>query len=493
MAPRPTRIMVCTNAHADEVLTLQTTVEYSTAVQIISEYVSDSTLHEVIPRLVSGATVESVANFLCGTTAKEYDCDDDDGNVHRFLPESTTTSSQSSSSSSCVLSVSAGNPDVYLDHKCGVATFSSSCARYHGDIKVTHTDECSSQDIEETVTDILMELYHDRDFCLTLLDYTADGQVVDLGRVVFGEKIGSGSGSGSSGSGGSGSGYDEEPAVTSTITEASESRSAEGLNAGGIALLAAMGALAALALLLLFLWQRRRRRNRNNDNDAKSIHTNWSDPTADNSYLKPDFHDLGLQHSTADVHRCTSAFCEVCNRPNLGQVHLLSVGKLDLAGMQVQAEQEEQQQQQYDDDDDMDDSANNDLVPDSIYRIDDEEDNTFQDQGEPQEEEEEGMVARGAMDQDNQSGQTSLGAILDADPQEEGTSPRGVSPREEESILSYVQEDPDGYAFVRTERIEKDGNDLEKAPRRGNFGVRVFQPKAVTPPQDDPNVNTVTL
>jgi hypothetical protein len=92
------------------------------------------------------------------------------------------------------------------------------------------------------------------------------------------------------------------------------------MNAAGKATVACFALVALFVGTALYV----RHRNRQLDSDDKSVHTQWSNKTDDNSYLRPDWHDLLFRHSKMDVHKCKSAMCEVC-QPNLGLVHTVRV------------------------------------------------------------------------------------------------------------------------------------------------------------------------
>jgi hypothetical protein len=100
-----------------------------------------------------------------------------------------------------------------------------------------------------------------------------------------------------------------------------------GLTPGGIALVTLVVLASLLIFAFLFVWRRHViRRNRRLEDEMKSIRTSWSQQSRDGngSYLTADFNDLARRHTKLNVHKCKSAFCEVC-RPNLGVVHMMAV------------------------------------------------------------------------------------------------------------------------------------------------------------------------
>ncbi|KAL7556911.1 hypothetical protein ACA910_019284 [Epithemia clementina (nom. ined.)] len=109
--------------------------------------------------------------------------------------------------------------------------------------------------------------------------------------------------------------------------------------------------LALLLLLLLWLLCRHCRKDKEAEkkieDDLKSLRTTWSNSNtsaggksfasgSNGSYMTADMHNLALQHSKLDVHKCKSATCEIC-RSNIGKVDMLPVGQSDASAARALA------------------------------------------------------------------------------------------------------------------------------------------------------------
>jgi hypothetical protein len=307
---RPTRIVICTSVSEDvfALTQLTTEVEYSYAVQL------DQTTNEVssydweidIPKWVSGATVDALADSLCG--GEDEVVPDDPLTRRRDL------------ANDCILSVSSGPRDVRMDYET-CSTPGASCARalYSGSVKVTHTIDCS-QFIEEVVMDVLKSLF-DSDEFFAAINENAGKEGINVVGVNFTEAIRDPTPEPSTPEP---TPAPQDASIVASVFQA-EPEDNNGITSGGKTMIAASALLVASMFTLLLVWRRKHsRRRRKLHDDLRSIKTDWSTDTADKDYMKPDFYDLALSHSKLDVHHCNSGMCRVC-RPNLGLVNMLPV------------------------------------------------------------------------------------------------------------------------------------------------------------------------
>lgn len=282
---RPTKLVVCKNVEA-EVFALSTIFDYAYLVELqeASDEVPTEVLTDTLPELTSGASVEAVAAAICGDP--------------------------------CMVSVSDGQADQYTGNCTASANTQQSCSLYDGSIKVVHTPECERDAVRAAVKAALEDSVDTEPFLNSVNNGSLDVTVTDVDLYVKPTVV-----------------AEAEPIDSAPVasTGAIFSASEGGLTTGA-KVITAFGTLAMLAFLLALCWivaawRRNKERYRQKmEDDERSLRTDWSSPTDDNSFLRPDFHDLALQHSKLDVHKCHSALCTVCN-PNLGVVNMVTVGR----------------------------------------------------------------------------------------------------------------------------------------------------------------------
>jgi hypothetical protein len=283
---RATKLAVCKNNVEAEVIALSTILNYKYLVELKEEpdEVAMEVLTDMLPELTSGASVESVADAICGNP--------------------------------CMVSVSGGDADSYIGSCSSSANLQQSCSLYDGSIKVVHNNECERDAVRDAVMAALEDSVGTEPFLGLVnngsLDITATN--IDLYDKSEEEEE-----------------EDNDDNAPVASTGAIFSTSGGGLTTGA-KIITAFGCLAMMALFMalcwiVVAWRRTQERYRQKlEDDERSLRTDWSLPTDDNSFLKPDFYDLALQHSKLDVHKCHSALCTVCN-PNLGVVNMVNVSR----------------------------------------------------------------------------------------------------------------------------------------------------------------------
>jgi hypothetical protein len=295
---RPTKLVVCKNVEA-EVFALSTIFNYAYLVELeeASDGVPMEVLTDALPQLTSGASVESVAAAICGDP--------------------------------CMVSVSGGQADLYTGNCTASADPRQSCSLYDGSIKVVHTPECERDAVRAAVKVALEESVDTEPFLNSVNNGSLDVSVTDVDLYVKPTGVQQVEAEPEAEP-------EPEPVDTAPVpsTNAVFSSSEGGLTTGA-KIITAFGTIAMMALLLALCWiaaawrrstERHRQNRQKLEDDERSLRTDWSSPTDDNSFLKPDFYDLALQHSKLDVHKCHSALCTVCN-PNLGVVNMVTVAR----------------------------------------------------------------------------------------------------------------------------------------------------------------------
>jgi hypothetical protein len=284
---RPTKLVVCKNVEAT-VFAISTIFNYAYLVELqeASDEVPMEVLTDTLPQLTSGASVESVAGAICGDP--------------------------------CMVSVSGGQADQYTGNCTASANAQQSCSVYDGSIKVVHNTECKSDAVRAAVKVALEESIDTEPFLDSVNNGSMNVKVTDVDLYVKPTEVAE---------------AEPEPVDSTPVasTGAVFASSKGGLTTGA-KIITAFGTFAMMALLLALCWivaawRRDTERQRQKlEDDERSLRTDWSSPTDDNSFLKPDFYDLALQHSKLDVHKCHSALCTVCN-PNLGVVNMVTVAR----------------------------------------------------------------------------------------------------------------------------------------------------------------------
>lgn len=191
----------------------------------------------------------------------------------------------------CIISVSSGEVAQRVSECTPSLDNSVSCDIFADQFSVLHTEDCTAEEVTASSMALIEEGIESGSFLSSVNALTAGSGVTVTLIEMYGDSMVS-----------------------------SEATAQTGLSAGGKSAVAIF-VLAAVGMVGFFI---ARHRNRNSGDDEKSVHTQWSNKTDDNSYLKPDWHDIFSRHSKLDVHKCKSALCEVCS-PNLGVVHTLRV------------------------------------------------------------------------------------------------------------------------------------------------------------------------
>jgi hypothetical protein len=244
-------------------------------------------LNEELPALVQGASVETAAEYFCdGAVVQNSTTATTDGGARRLAL------------SDCIVLLSTGPLGVLKGNCTPTLDESESCNEYSDSFFILHTDECTPSEVIETSislisTGVTLPVFYEA------VNARSKGTLVTKVSVIA------------------------DPSISSAEAAVGPA----GLTAGGIALVTLVVLASLLIFAFLFVWRRHVvRRNRRLAEDNKSIRTSWSQQSkdGDGSYLTADFNDLARRHTKLNVHKCKSAFCEVC-RPNLGVVHMLSV------------------------------------------------------------------------------------------------------------------------------------------------------------------------
>lgn len=287
--PRATKLVVCNNVEP-EVIALSTIFNYAYLVELqeASDKVPMEVLTDTLPQWTSGASVESVAAAICGDP--------------------------------CMVSVSEGQADRYTGKCTASADPQQSCSLYDGSIKVVHNTECERDVVRAAVKAALEGSVNTEPFLDLVNKGGLNVKVTDVDLYVKPTTVAEPE-------------PEPEPVDNAPVasTGAIFATTGGGLTTGA-KIITAFGTLAMMALLLVFCWiyaawrRNTERYKQKMEDDERSLRTDWSSPTDDNSFLKPDFHDLALQHSKLDVHKCHSALCTVCN-PNLGVVNMVTVAR----------------------------------------------------------------------------------------------------------------------------------------------------------------------
>ncbi|GKY96654.1 hypothetical protein MPSEU_000625000 [Mayamaea pseudoterrestris] len=318
---RTTTTVVCQTVSDAASKRLDVTLQYSIETDTSDANLPLDYLNEIVPSLVVEEAITSVANDVCNVqAAKVANEEDDDDIVHddtsashsgsadkSALDESTPSNRrQLAVDSDCIISVSSGAPGKRVSTCTPSLADSVSCDVFEDSFSILHTGECNEDDILSESMDAIVQGIGSKDFLVSVNEETSEsGVTVTLIELLESEN---GDNTGATGAGATTSQY---------------SAKSTGMNVAGKSVVACLALVALFGMSTLYVHSRNQRlKNRNNDD--KSVHTQWSNKTDDNSYLKPDWHDLLFRHSKMDVHKCKSVLCDVC-QPNLGLVHTVRV------------------------------------------------------------------------------------------------------------------------------------------------------------------------
>lgn len=337
---RSKTIIVCQNLPEAMSQRLDVSIQYIVETDTEDADIPESFLDEEIPKLVAEQAISSVADSICIPLDTQANNDDDDDQAGRDeeptteeTPDNHARSFSASYSGSrsvagrqtmdeskpsgrsngkgnirllsvnsdCILSVSSGAPGQRSSSCNPSLPASASCDIFDDTISILHTGDCSDEEIIADVLSAISQGIGSSDFLSSVNEKSQESGVTVTLIELF-------------------DGNDDQVLAGITTGQAA---AATGMSAGGKA---AMACLALVALFVASALYARRRTRSLDDGDEKSVHTQWSNKTDDNSYLKPDYHDLLFRHSKLDVHKCKSALCEVC-QPQLGLVHTVRVPK----------------------------------------------------------------------------------------------------------------------------------------------------------------------
>jgi hypothetical protein len=343
---RPTTLVGCSQT-SSAIVSFKTIVGFVYSVETNTLNMTDTMIEDHIPAYLSGAMIDAVGAEICDgvivsttnnttttdtTTATNTNTTGTGNNGDANTSNTTSTKNKKR----CALTVSAGPSDEYVG-TCEPTerNVSKSCLLYEGYLQITHTEDCSSDDIADNTiailedavdTDSFIDDINDRRNVLNKRPSANEEPVVIVTDVDLRKRL--------------------ENNQTIAGIGSGEYESMNSLNDGISTMAMVLFILLGLILLLLIgllCWYRRRQlalRRLNElklqksraakaafDDDVKSIKTDWSNGAGDDtSYTKPDFYDLGLVHKTVDVHVCRSALCPICAvQKNLGRVQMISV------------------------------------------------------------------------------------------------------------------------------------------------------------------------
>eukprot|EP00523_Entomoneis_sp_CCMP467_P007829 CAMPEP_0168742378 /NCGR_PEP_ID=MMETSP0724-20121128/13005_1 /TAXON_ID=265536 /ORGANISM="Amphiprora sp., Strain CCMP467" /LENGTH=468 /DNA_ID=CAMNT_0008789925 /DNA_START=147 /DNA_END=1553 /DNA_ORIENTATION=- len=250
----------------------------------------------------------------------------------------------------CILMIHIGVDDKLHDdqsHNCTGMVGDGTCFLYDGDIKIIHADTCNKTEIRDFFVDVMTNStigMGSDNFIGTVneratpgtTDDGSGGSTVVVDDEVIDVRLADPNSSGED---------NDPPPVIAGIAAGGITTTQTSVNAGGWAMTALVALLLLLLLgLLLFVRRRSRKRQDKLEDDMQSLHSAWTNKSSDGtslagtsfapsvakSYMTADMHNLALQHSKLDVHKCKSAMCEIC-RPNMGHLELLPVSQSEMS------------------------------------------------------------------------------------------------------------------------------------------------------------------
>jgi hypothetical protein len=306
---RTTTNVVCQTVPSAATQNLDISLQYIVETDTTEAAIPQDVLSNVIPSLFAQEAITSVAGSMCPVQTAGIGTDDGGINLRGGSSASASADPPMANpggrllamlSSNCIISVSSGAPGKRLSSCTPSLAKSQSCDVFEDTFSILHTGNCTDKEIVyESVLAIGNDIASSSFLASVNQQTKASGVAVTLIEL-------------NKGSNGQ--------AVVSALTT-SYAKSATGMNVAGKAVLACLALVAVFVTGALYV----RHRNRSMDSsDDKSVHTQWSNKTDDNSYVKPDWHDLLYRHSKMDVHKCKSVLCDVC-QPNLGLVHTVRV------------------------------------------------------------------------------------------------------------------------------------------------------------------------
>lgn len=245
-----------------------------------------------LPPLVDGASVEAIADLLC-------DLDTTRRKLGDFLQggeiDHGRRATELDKIAACVVSVSTGNPDQAIGF-CEPSSGDRSCFENQGDIRIIHTADCDSEEIEAAALTALRAAMPTNRYLEPINSrITQENTEVLLVSIIDRE---------------------DKSKVVSSINAGYEEPQDTQLSVAAIFFV--VFAISLLLALLIFLccWRHRvLSQKRQLDDDLRSIKTDWSgdDGRGNRRFLPADFHNLSLRPSNVDVHKCASGICAVCN------------------------------------------------------------------------------------------------------------------------------------------------------------------------------------
>ncbi len=184
-----------------------------------------------------------------------------------------------SNSLPCVLSITSGSRDVFLNEISSCAT----CGWYSGSVVVSYTDLCEKDQVVDAVLNFLTAGSGESDL-LQIANPLAQSDAINLTSVTFTEHPEEPT--------------DEEPALSSELDDApSDHAFNEGLTRAGIAVISLLGAFLVFLLVVWFV-RRKVTKKGKPDDDAQSTKTAKSTPFVDRD--RPEQSTPGSLHATID-------------------------------------------------------------------------------------------------------------------------------------------------------------------------------------------------
>jgi hypothetical protein len=290
---RPTTAMICNRIDTDDVA--RTDINYFYKVELNDpELEFPSTFVESdLPPLVDGASVEAIADLLCDldTTTRHRKL----GPVHG--PAHHRQATELEKIAGCIVSVSTGSPDQAVGF-CEPSSGDRSCFENEGDIRVVHTADCDSEEIQAAGLTALRASMPTSRYLDPINGRITEGTTEVLLVSIIDR--------------------DANKGMVSSINDGYEEPQDTQLSAAAIFFVVFAVSLLLALLLFLCCWRYRvLAQQRQLDDDLRSIKTDWSGENGrfNRKFHPADFHNLGMKPSNVDVHQCGSGICLVCN-PN---------------------------------------------------------------------------------------------------------------------------------------------------------------------------------
>jgi hypothetical protein len=286
---RPTTAIICNRIDADDVT--RTDISYFYKVELNDpELDLPSTFVETdLPPLVDGASVEAIADLLCDLhTTRRRKLGPDDYNPTR------RRATELDKIAGCIVSVSTCSPDQAIGF-CEPSSGDRSCFENEGDIRVVHTADCDSEEIQAAGLTALRASMPTSRYLDPINGRITEGTTQVLLVSIIDRDAG--------------------PGMVSSINDGYEEPQDTQLSAAAIFFVVFAVSLLLALLLFLCCWRHRvLAQQRQLDDDLRSIKTDWSgeDGRFNKKFHPADFHNLSMKPVNVDVHKCASGICAVC-------------------------------------------------------------------------------------------------------------------------------------------------------------------------------------